>query len=202
MPRLGPARLRLGQWMSSGAPLWAVSSAARGSERFLHAGKRLLARQRCGKLLRRARSSSIGARRQSAAGHERLQQSRENTISPANPLARDEAALSWPEREQVGRTIKMTLDARLRDEMHAALPSLRAFAMSLCSNPDYADDLVQETLLRGLSKIHLFERGTNLEAWLFKILRNQFYSAYRKRRREVEDPEQTYAQKVGCSTRA
>jgi len=91
----------------------------------------------------------------------------------------------------------MTLDARLRDEMLAALPSLRAFAMSLCSNPDYADDLVQETLLRGLSKIHLFERGTNLEAWLFKILRNQFYSAYRKRRREVEDPEQTYAQKLG-----
>ena len=69
--------------------------------------------------------------------------------------------------------------------------------MSLCSNPDYADDLVQETLLRGLSKIHLFERGTNLEAWLFKILRNQFYSAYRKHRREIEDPEQTYAQKLG-----
>ena len=82
----------------------------------------------------------------------------------------------------------MTLDARLRDEMLAALPSLRAFAMSLCSNPDYADDLVQDTLLRGLSEIHLFERGTNLEAWLFKILRNQFYSAYRKHRVRSRTP--------------
>src|SRR5215208_4551161 len=91
----------------------------------------------------------------------------------------------------------MTLDAALRDEMLAVLPNLRAFAISLCGNPDTADDLVQDALLRALSKIDLFERGTNLQAWLFTILRNQFYSVSRKRRREIDDPEQRYAQKLG-----
>ena len=71
--------------------------------------------------------------------------------------------------------------------MLAAVPSLRAFAMSLCGNVDRADDLVQETLLRALTNINSFEPGTNMSAWLFTILRNLFRSEYRKRRREVED---------------
>ena len=48
-------------------------------------------------------------------------------------------------------------------------------------------------LLRALSHIDRFERGTNLNAWLFTILRNLFHSEYRKRRREVEDPDGSYA---------
>jgi RNA polymerase sigma-70 factor (ECF subfamily) len=73
------------------------------------------------------------------------------------------------------------------DEMLAAVPRLRAFAMSLSGNMDRADDLVQETLTRALANFDSFQTGTNLTAWLFTILRNHFYSEYRKRRREVED---------------
>ena len=73
------------------------------------------------------------------------------------------------------------------EEMLAVVPRLRAFAISLCGNVDRADDLVQETLTRALANIDAFQPGTNLTAWLFTILRNHFYSEYRKRRREVED---------------
>ena len=71
--------------------------------------------------------------------------------------------------------------------MLALLPTLRAFAFSLCGNFDQADDLVQETLLKAWKNIDKFEAGTNLRAWLFTILRNSYFSELRKRRREVED---------------
>ncbi len=74
-----------------------------------------------------------------------------------------------------------------REDLLDALPALRAFAMSLTANMTRADDLVQETLLRAWQHQHRFTPGTNLNAWLFTILRNQFYSHARKRRREVED---------------
>lgn len=81
----------------------------------------------------------------------------------------------------------MALDPTLREQLLAAVPRLRAFAVSLSGNIDRADDLVQETLLRALANIDGFRPGTNLNAWLFTILRNHFRSEYRKRRREVED---------------
>src|SRR3954466_11616899 len=88
----------------------------------------------------------------------------------------------------------MTLDPSVRDAVLAAVPSLRAFAISLCGNVDRADDLVQETLLRALANINSFEPGSNMPAWLFTILRNLFRSEYRKRRREVEDADGSYAE--------
>ena len=87
----------------------------------------------------------------------------------------------------------MSLDASFRDALLAAVPSLRAFAISLSGNVDRADDLVQDTLVRAIANAHRFELGTNLNAWLFTILRNLFHSEYRKRRREVEDPDGAYA---------
>jgi RNA polymerase sigma-70 factor (ECF subfamily) len=88
----------------------------------------------------------------------------------------------------------MNVDPALRDQILAAIPSLRAFAISLSGNVDRADDLVQETILRALANIHSFQPGTNLPAWLFTILRNLFRSEYRKRRREVEDADGSFAQ--------
>ena len=90
----------------------------------------------------------------------------------------------------------MTLDPSMRDAVLAAVPNLRAFAISLSGNVDRADDLVQETLLRALANIDSFERGTNMSAWLFTILRNLFRSEYRKRRREVEDADGSYAERL------
>ena len=87
----------------------------------------------------------------------------------------------------------MPIDASVRQAVLNAVPSLRAFAISLCGNVDRADDLVQETLLRALANINSFQPGTNMSAWLFTILRNHFRSEYRKRRREVEDADGSYA---------
>ena len=81
----------------------------------------------------------------------------------------------------------MPVGVQIKRDMVAAIPRLRAFAVSLCGNPDRADDLVQETLAKALLNIKSFTIGTNLLAWLFTILRNAYYSEFRKRRREVAD---------------
>jgi RNA polymerase sigma-70 factor (ECF subfamily) len=87
----------------------------------------------------------------------------------------------------------MTAPRSPREEMLAAVPSLRAFGISLCGDVDQADDLVQETLHRALANLDSFQPGTNMPAWLITILRNLFYTNYRRRRREVEDGEGRYA---------
>ncbi len=87
----------------------------------------------------------------------------------------------------------MRLEPSLQTALLATVPKLRAFAYSLCGSRDRADDLVQETLLRGIANIHLFAPGTNLAAWLGTILRYAFVNEYRKRGRSVEDPKGTFA---------
>jgi RNA polymerase sigma-70 factor, ECF subfamily len=84
----------------------------------------------------------------------------------------------------------------VREEMLATVPRLRAFAVSLSGSVDRADDLVQETLLRAWSHLDSFEPGSNMSAWLFTILRNLFRSEYRKRRREVEDADGVYSERL------
>jgi RNA polymerase sigma-70 factor (ECF subfamily) len=90
----------------------------------------------------------------------------------------------------------MPVEDGLRHELMAAVPHLRAFAISLTGNRDRADDLVQDTLMRAWANLDRFERGTSLNAWLFTILRNCFHSEYRKRKREVEDPDGSYAARL------
>jgi len=87
----------------------------------------------------------------------------------------------------------MPMDDAVRQQILDSIPSLRAFAISLCGNVDRADDLVQETMVRAIANIDSFQPGTNMPAWLFTILRNHFRSEYRKRRREVEDADGHYA---------
>jgi RNA polymerase sigma-70 factor (ECF subfamily) len=60
---------------------------------------------------------------------------------------------------------------------------LYGVAMRICRDPDTAKDLVQETLLRAMVAWASFEPGSNLRAWLFRILTNAFINGYRKRRR-------------------
>lgn len=81
-------------------------------------------------------------------------------------------------------------------EMLATAPKLRAFAISLSGNVDRADDLVQETLMRAIASKKSFQMGTNMQAWLFTILRNRFRSEYRKRKREVEDADGHYTESL------
>lgn len=91
---------------------------------------------------------------------------------------------------------RSTLHSCLHDEILATLPTLRAFAISRMRHRDRADDLVQDTLMRAVANIHRFEARTNRNAWLFTILRNLFHSEYRKRRREVEDADGSYAARL------
>ena len=81
-----------------------------------------------------------------------------------------------------------------RDALVQHLPSLRAFATSLTRNRSSADDLVQDTIVKAWTNFEKFTHGTNLQAWLFTILRNTYYSSLRKGRREVADPEGIHAQ--------
>ena len=87
----------------------------------------------------------------------------------------------------------MTVEGSVRSDLIAAIPHLRAFAMSLTGHRDRADDLVQDTITRAWANIHKFEPGTNMNAWLFTILRNLFHSDYRKKKHEVEDADGSYA---------
>jgi RNA polymerase sigma-70 factor (ECF subfamily) len=94
---------------------------------------------------------------------------------------------------------KRAASSQITADLLSVIPNLRAFAVSLCGNLDRADDLVQETLVKAWSNIDSFVEGTNLRAWLFTILRNIYYSEYRKRRREVADPDGTFAAKLATA---
>jgi RNA polymerase sigma factor (sigma-70 family) len=87
-----------------------------------------------------------------------------------------------------------------RDDVVALIPDLRGFAWSLSRNGSDADDLVQDTLVKAWSHRDKFEPGTNLRAWLFTILRNTYYTAVVRRRREVRDETGRYA--AGLSSAA
>lgn len=74
---------------------------------------------------------------------------------------------------------------QFRHELLASVPSLRAFGISLTPRSDCADDLEQETLTKAWRHHQGFIPGTNMKAWLFTILRNEFFTQLRNR--EVED---------------
>jgi RNA polymerase sigma-70 factor (ECF subfamily) len=103
--------------------------------------------------------------------------------------------IDLPEEAHGERAVSSQITA----DLLSVVPNLRAFAVSLCGNLDRADDLVQETLVKAWSNIGSFVEGTNLRAWLFTILRNIYYSEYRKRRREVADPDGIFAAKLATA---
>ena len=86
----------------------------------------------------------------------------------------------------------MSNEFNFKREMLSLLPNLRAFAVSIVGNYDYADDLVQDTIAKAWAKQESFEPGTNMKAWLFTILRNEFYTQARKSKRIVLDGDGTY----------
>jgi RNA polymerase sigma-70 factor, ECF subfamily len=64
------------------------------------------------------------------------------------------------------------------------IPRLRRYARALTRSVDRADDLVQETLLRAVAKAHLWQAGTDIRAWLFTIMHNQYVNMVRRASRE------------------
>lgn len=88
------------------------------------------------------------------------------------------------------------------NDFHKALvritPHLRAFARTLCGSADNADDLAQTSLLKAWAARNSYRAGTNFKAWMFTILRNQFYSEAR-RARFTGDYDQEMAERTLCT---
>ena len=83
-----------------------------------------------------------------------------------------------------------TVEARRARFERDALPfldQLYAAAMRMTRNPADAEDLVQETYVKAFAAFHQFEEGTNLKAWLYRILTNTFINAYRKKQRQPQE---------------
>lgn len=87
------------------------------------------------------------------------------------------------------------MDFDFKSELTTIIPHLRAFARGLCGRADYADDLVQQALLKAWSARNSFEPGTNMRSWTFVILRNAFLTDMRRNRfRGNYDPD--YAERT------
>ena len=104
-------------------------------------------------------------------------------------VTRDLEQAMWAEAsgERVGSSVMETpaeRDARFERDALPYLDALYAGAMRFTANPTEAEDLVQDTMMKAYGAFHQFQEGTNLKAWLFRIMQNTFISDYRKKRRE------------------
>lgn len=84
-------------------------------------------------------------------------------------------------------------------EIVQLIPALRAFARTFHKDREEADDLVQETLAKGLANMHQFQPGTRMKSWLFTIMRNTFYTKTKVARREAPGDEDCVSGKPNCS---
>ena len=91
----------------------------------------------------------------------------------------DDGGASAPREETVEQR-----RARFERDALPFLDQLYAAAMRMTRNPSDAEDLVQETFVKAFAAFHQFTEGTNLKAWLYRILTNTFINNYRKKQRQ------------------
>jgi RNA polymerase sigma-70 factor (ECF subfamily) len=77
-------------------------------------------------------------------------------------------------------------DDAFKRELVALIPHLRAFARTLTGDPTAADDLAQDAMMKAWDARASYQMGTNMKAWTFMILRNQFYSEKRRSWRQSQ----------------
>ncbi|MGC5330028.1 sigma-70 family RNA polymerase sigma factor [Micromonospora sp. DT62] len=116
------------------------------------------------------------------------------TVSTSTPAGSESAGTSvrvssagqHPTRGDVRLTTEKTDERRARFERDAMpfVDQLYAAGLRMTRNPADAEDLVQETYLKAYAAFHQFEQGTNLKAWLYRILTNTYINSYRKRQRQ------------------
>jgi len=93
-----------------------------------------------------------------------------------------------------GRTVEQQeRDARFERDALPFLDTLYPAALRMTRNPADAEDLVQETFVKAYAAFHQFTEGTNLKAWLYRILTNTFINTYRKKQRQ---PQQNSADQI------
>jgi RNA polymerase sigma-70 factor, ECF subfamily len=86
--------------------------------------------------------------------------------------------------EPEAKRAKGELNERFERDALPLLPGMYSAAFRLTRNASDAEDLLQETFLRAYRGFHQFQEGTNLKAWLYRILTNTFINSYRKKQRE------------------
>jgi RNA polymerase sigma-70 factor, ECF subfamily len=111
-----------------------------------------------------------------------------------DPQAAEAVAAESP-AEEIDVAVESEDDRSARFERDALpyLDQLYGAAMRMTRNPADAEDLVQETFAKAYSSFHQFRPGTNLKAWLYRILTNTFINSYRKKQRQ---PQQSMAEDV------
>ncbi len=99
----------------------------------------------------------------------------------------DDGTQSTPQETEAQRSARFERDAlTFLDQMYSA-------ALRMTRNPADAEDLVQETYAKAYASFHQFRAGTNLKAWLYRILTNTFINSYRKKQRE---PQRSAAEEI------
>ena len=89
--------------------------------------------------------------------------------------------------------------ARFERDALPFLDQLYSAAMRMTRNPADAEDLVQETFAKAFASFHQFREGTNLKAWLYRILTNTFINTYRKKQREPQRSRWPRTSRTGSS---
>jgi RNA polymerase sigma-70 factor (ECF subfamily) len=108
-------------------------------------------------------------------------------VAPVDPAVVDPASIDLDTETTSDRSARFERDALpFLDQLYSA-------AMRMTRNPADAEDLVQETFAKAYSSFHQFRPGTNLKAWLYRILTNTFINNYRKKQRQ---PQQSMSEDV------
>ncbi len=108
----------------------------------------------------------------------------EQTPVPGAPVEVPEAR-EGGSRTEVAET-RAERDARFERDALPFLDQLYPAALRMTRNPADAEDLVQETFVKAYSAFHQFAEGTNLKAWLYRILTNTYINSYRKKQRQPQ----------------
>ena len=105
-----------------------------------------------------------------------------DTQTSPQPVDETDAALRAA--QQLDQETPAERDARFERDAMPFLDALYSAALRMTRNPADAEDLVQETYAKAYASFHQFKPGTNLKAWMYRILTNTFINGYRKRQRE------------------
>jgi RNA polymerase sigma-70 factor (ECF subfamily) len=107
--------------------------------------------------------------------------------SPRPQVDRNDVVAAREQRSDVADETVEARRARFERDALPFLDQLYAAAMRMTRNPSDAEDLVQETYVKAFAAFHQFTEGTNLKAWLYRILTNTFINNYRKKQRQPQE---------------
>nr|WP_078534013.1 MULTISPECIES: sigma-70 family RNA polymerase sigma factor [Streptomyces] len=114
------------------------------------------------------------------------------TLEEVGPVTGTEGGSNTQQETAASETVEQR-SARFERDALAFLDQMYSAALRMTRNPADAEDLVQETYAKAYASFHQFRAGTNLKAWLYRILTNTFINSYRKKQRE---PQRSAAEEI------